>query len=130
MNAAGAARPARAPSPLFSSVVSPDAPVSEISKHSQRLSGAHAFSKPFDGGLDATVAVRDIERFEAYFDHAERAKDHWGVDMAHVGDAESLACEFADPDAQHHAAFFLAVALQCDRIVAIGHHDGGHGVRP
>src|ERR1700722_5547187 len=118
MNAAGAAPPARAPSPLFSLLVSPDAPGSEILQQSRARSGPHAFAEPFDRGLEATLAVRDIERIEADFDDAERAQDHRGVDMPHMGDAERLACEFADPDAQHHAAFLLAIALQRHRIVA------------
>src|ERR1700691_1465847 len=121
MNAAGAARSARALSALLFSVVSPDAPVSEIRKPSRGRSGADVFAEPLDRGLEAALAVRDIERVEADFDDAERAQDHRRVDVAHMGDEERLACEFADPDAQHHAAFLLAIALQRHRIVAVAH---------
>ena len=36
--------------------------------------------------------------------------------------------QFADPDAEHHAAFLLAVALQRGRIVAVVHHHRRHRV--
>ena len=89
---------------------------------SWRLQARHTFAEPLDRGLGAALAVRDIERIEADFDDAERAQDHRRVDVAHMGDPERLAGEFADPDAEHHAAFLLAVALQRSRIVAVHHH--------
>src|SRR5258708_23726121 len=91
-------------------------------------SRTHAFPQPLDRGLDAALAVRDIERVEADFDDAERAQDHRGVDVAHMGDPERLAVQFADPDAEHHAAFFLAEIMQRGRIVAASHHHRGDGV--
>src|SRR6516165_6420632 len=68
-------------------------------------SGGHTFSEIIDGRLDAASAVRDAERVEADFDDAQRAEDHRRVDVAHMGDPGRLACEFADPDAEHDAAF-------------------------
>ena len=59
------------------------------------------------------------ERIEADLDHAKRAEDHRRVDVAHMGDAERLAGEIADADAQDHAAVLLAVALQRLGIVAV-----------
>src|ERR1700722_3829344 len=79
-------------------------------RHS-RPSGVHAFAEPVDGGFGAALAVRDIERLQADFDHAQRAQDHRGVDVAHMGDPERLALQLANPGAEHDAAFFLAVAL-------------------
>ena len=58
----------------------------------------------------------------ADLDDAERAQNHRRIDMAHMGDAERLAGEVADPGAEHHAAFFLAVALQRGRIKAVHRH--------
>src|ERR1700734_225885 len=81
-------------------------------------SGAHVFADPPARGLKAALAVRDVERMEADFDHAERAQDHRRVDMAHMGDPERLPCELADPDAQHDAAFVRAIAVQRERIIA------------
>ena len=60
-----------------------------------------------------------FERVEADLDDAERAQNHRRVDVAHMGDAKCLAGEVADAGAEHHAAFFLAVALQRRRIVAV-----------
>src|ERR1700675_3406035 len=72
-------------------------------------SRTHAFAEIFDRGFGSALAVGDIERIEGDFDDAERAQDHRGVDVAHMGDPERLSVEVADPGAQHHAAFFLAV---------------------
>src|SRR6266700_8364068 len=87
-------------------------------------SGTYTFAEPFDRGFNATLAVRDLERLEADFDDTQGAQNHRGVDVSHMGDPECLAAEFADPDPEHHAAFLLAIALQRQRIVAVGHHDG------
>src|SRR6266513_669927 len=80
-------------------------------------SRSYSFAEPFNCGLNAAPAVRDIERIETDFDDAERAQDHRGVDVAHVSDPERLAVQVADPDAQHHSAFFLAVTMQRGRFV-------------
>ena len=74
--------------------------------------------------------MRDIERIETDFDDAERAQDHRGVDVAHVSDPERLALQVADPDAQHHSAFFLAVTMQRGRFVTASHHHCRDGVGP
>src|ERR1700745_1072159 len=91
--------------------------------------GGPPSSEKVDRRLDAASAVRDAERAQADFDDGKRAKDHRRVDVAHMGDPERLAREFADPDAEYDAAFVLAVALQRDRIMTARHHHGGHGVR-
>src|SRR5258708_9973585 len=88
----------------------------------------HTFAEPFDRSLNAAVAVRDLERLEADFDDTQGAQNHRGVDVSHMGDPERLAAEFADPDPEHHAAFLLAIALQRQRIMAVGHDDGCDGV--
>src|SRR5437588_4063781 len=72
-------------------------------------SRAHALAEPFDRGLRAALAVRDAERAEPDFDDAERAEHHRGIDVAHVGDAERLAGQVADADAEHDAALFVAI---------------------
>src|SRR6202035_1554238 len=77
----------------------------------------HTFAEPVNRGFGAAAAVRDFERIERHFDHAKHAQDHRRVDMAHMGDAERLALKLADPDAEHHAAFFLGVAMQLGGIV-------------
>src|SRR3954468_5247906 len=73
----------------------------------------------FDRGSGSALAVRNLKRVEANLDDTERAQDHRRIDMAHMGDAERLAGEVADTGAEHHAAFFLAVALQRGRIGAV-----------
>ncbi len=47
-----------------------------------------------------------------------------------MGDPERLTCEIANPDAEHHAAFLLAIALQRERIVAVRHDHRRDRVRP
>src|ERR1700732_4371357 len=85
-------------------------------------SSTHTFPQPFDCGLDAAFAVRNVERVEADFDDAEGAQNHRCVDVTHMGDPERLAGQFADADAEHHAAFLLAIAMQRHRVVAVAHH--------
>src|SRR6266852_6550844 len=93
-------------------------------KFMNQILGTHTFAEPFDRSLNAAVAVRDLERLEADFDDTQGAQDHRGVDVSHMGDPKRLATELADPDPEHHAAFLLAIALQRQRIMAVGHHDG------
>ena len=45
-----------------------------------------------------------------------------------MGDPERLPLQFADPDPQHHTAFFLAIAMQRDRIVTASHDHCRDGV--
>src|SRR6267142_6239401 len=82
-------------------------------------SSTHAFAEPVGCGLEAALAVRNSKRVEADFDDAQGAQNHRRVDMPHMGDAERLARQFADPDPEHHAAFLLAIALQRKRIVTV-----------
>jgi hypothetical protein len=65
----------------------------------KQSSRAHAFAEPVDRGFGAAFAVGNIERVEADFDDAEGTEDHRRIDVAHVGDAEGLALQLADPDA-------------------------------
>src|ERR1700709_2045447 len=85
----------------------------------ERKSRSHAFAEICDRGPGSTPAMGNIERIEGDFDDAERAQHHRRVDVAHMGDPERLAGEIADPGTEYHAAFFLAVALQRRRIVAL-----------
>ena len=64
----------------------------------------------------------NVQRIKPDLDDAERAQNHRRIHMAHMGDAKRLAGEVADPGAQHHAAFFLAVTLQRGRIEAVHRH--------
>src|SRR5882757_70721 len=89
-----------------------------------------AFREPLDRGLGSALAMGNAERLEAGFDHAERAQNHRRVDVAHMGDAERLPLQVADADAEHHAAFFLAITMQRNRIGAAGHHHRRYRVRP
>src|SRR4051812_22252699 len=93
----------------------------------ERGSGADTFTEPFDGGLGSAFAMGDIEGIQPHLDDAKRTQDHRRVDMAHMGDAEGLALQIADANAEHHAAFFLAVAVQRHGIVAVDQHRR-HGV--
>src|ERR1700729_282409 len=93
-------------------------------------SGPYTFAEPIDGGFRAALAGRDVERLEADFDHAQSSQNHRGVDMAHMGDPEGLALQFADSGAEHHAAFFLAIPMQRSRIMTVRHHDRCDGIRP
>ena len=47
--------------------------------------------------------MRNLQRIQADFDNAQRAQDHGRVDVTHVGDAEGLAVQLADADAQRGA---------------------------
>src|SRR5689334_18059604 len=111
------------PGTLARICVRPCIPVSTKIAAAKSPSGTHAFAKPLDGGGGSTLAMRNVERTQRHLDHAERAEDHRCVDMAHMGDAKRLAVQFADADAEHYAAFFLAVAMQRDGIVTL-HQDG------
>ena len=71
----------------------------------------------------AAGAVRDGQRLQRHLHHTEGAQQHGRVDVAHMGDAERLALQLADTDAEHHAALFLAIAMQRDGIVTV--HDYG-----
>ena len=64
----------------------------------------HLAPQILHGRLHAAAAVRDGERLEAHLHGAQRAQHHGRVGVAHVGDAEGLAAELAQADAQHHAA--------------------------
>src|ERR1700743_3362982 len=64
-------------------------------------------AEPLTRGIDAAPAVRDLQRGERNLDDAERAEDHRRVDMAHMGYAERLAGEIADPGPHHQAAMVL-----------------------
>src|SRR5436190_9006906 len=99
-------------------------------KRARPRSRSYSFAEPFNRRLNAAPAVRDIERIETDFDDAERAQDHGGVDVAHMSDPERLALQVADPDAQHHSAFFLAVTMQRGRFVTASHHHSRDGVGP
>src|ERR1700723_4421688 len=70
-----------------------------------------------DRGLDAAFAMGNAERLKRDLDDAQRAQHHRRVDVAHMGDPERLAGQLADSDAEHHAAFLLAVTLQLGRVV-------------
>ena len=70
--------------------------------------GLHLLAQPVDRRLGAALAVRDAKSLEPDLDHAQRAQHHRRVDMAHVGDANSLAGEFADALAEDDAAFLVA----------------------
>src|SRR5436309_5865978 len=96
--------------PLSACFFTPDISTKKSAAKSLGLaSGAYTFAQPFDRGFGAPFAVGNLERIETDLDHAQRAEDHRRVDMAHMGDAERLAGQFADADAQHHAASLLAV---------------------
>src|SRR5262249_32634187 len=94
-------------------------------RRSARLLRTYTFAEKTDRGTRAAVAMRDFERIEAYLDRAERAQNHRCIDVAHMGDAEGLALQVADADAEHHAAFFLAIAMQPVRAVIARHQHGG-----
>src|SRR5579883_1658428 len=81
-----------------------------------------------DRRLDAALAMGNAKRLESDLDHAERSENHRGIDMPHMGDSERLAGQFADSDPEHHAAFFLAIAVKRGRIVAITHQHRGDGI--
>ena len=68
--------------------------------------------------------MRDLQRIQRHLDDGERAQDHRRVDMAHMGDAEGLAVQFANPDAEHDTAFFLAIAMQWHRVITVRHDRG------
>src|SRR5438045_2088414 len=74
-----------------------------------RHSRVHPLSEPLDRGLRAAFAVRNAQRIEPDFDDPKRADHHRGVDVAHVGDAECLAGQVADPDAEHDSALLVSV---------------------
>src|SRR5256885_10432120 len=93
----------------------------------KRPSGAYTFTKPLDRGFSSALAMGNAERVQPDLDHAKRAQDHRRVDMAHMGDAERLTLQLADADAEHHAALFLAIAMQRDGIVTV-HDHGRDGV--
>src|SRR5688500_5775706 len=87
----------------------------------------HLIAQPVDGGLRAALAVRDAERAQRHFDHAERAEDHRRIDVAHVRDTEGLAGEIADAVPQRHAAVLVTVGAEPLRVVAV-HQHGRNGV--
>src|SRR6185437_2320141 len=60
-----------------------------------QASRRNVVAKPADRGLDAAFAVGNAERMERDFDDAERSQHHRRVDMAHMGDPERLAGQFA-----------------------------------
>ena len=69
------------------------------------------------------------QRLQAHLDGAQRAQHHRRVDVAHVGDAEGLAGQLAQADAQHHAALVAAVVEQRLRVAPL-HQDVGDRVGP
>src|SRR5205085_3809919 len=69
-----------------------------LAKRARPRSRSYSFAEPFNRGLDAAPAVRDVERIETDFDDAERAQDHRRVDVSHMSDPERLALQVADPD--------------------------------
>src|SRR3984957_13394642 len=91
-------------------------------------SGLHLLAQPVDRRLGAALAVRDAQRLEPDFDHAQRAQYHRRVDMAHMGDANGLAGELADALAENDAAFLVAEGAQRLRIMAAVHQHRGDGV--
>src|SRR6185295_7492175 len=78
--------------------------------------GAHLTPEVVDGRLHATLAVRDVQRGQRHLHGAEHTEDHRRVDVAHVGDAERLAGEVADPHAEDHAALVPAVVGERARV--------------
>jgi hypothetical protein len=74
--------------------------------------GVHSLAEPFDRSLNTSLAVRDPKHVETHLDDTEYAEYHGSIDMAHVGDAESLSLHLSKPRPEHDAALGSAVILQ------------------
>jgi hypothetical protein len=94
------------------------------------FSWVHSLAEPFDRSLNASPAVRDAQRIEAHLDDTEYAKHHGSIDMAHVGNAESLTPHLSEARPENNAAFGTAVILHREGIATIGHKDSRYSIGP